>query len=96
MRSPKRRRNDDLEYLILGVAASERIEILIGHGVGTRTDLLHQGHQLLWRVPFCDRLTQLGRRRAGSKQERRSGGVSERRETIIHRFIVPEKRSALS
>jgi MurNAc alpha-1-phosphate uridylyltransferase len=47
LRGAERRRHNDLEQLWLGVTASQGIDILIGDGVGARTDLLDERRELL-------------------------------------------------
>ena len=84
VRRPKCRGDNDLEQLILGVADSERIEIQIRHGIGARTDLLHQGYELWWNAAAYNRFSKPVRRRSGGLQESRSRRISERGETIFH------------
>jgi len=71
LRGAKRRRDDDLEQLILGVTVSDRVDILIRHGEGTQANLLHQRRQFRGRAAARDRLAQLVRRRPGSLQKSR-------------------------
>jgi hypothetical protein len=81
---PERRGHDDLEELIFAVTLTQRIDIPIRDGAGTRPNLLHQRGQLLWSTAPGNRIAQRRRRGARSLEERRSCSVSERREALIH------------
>jgi hypothetical protein len=79
------RAEDDLEELILRVAASELIDIVIGHRVGAGPDLVDQRRQFGWGIAAGDRLTKLGSGCRLAVQQRCGGGHSERAEAVLHR-----------